>query len=179
MDTVQIKNRIVDGIVRITWDSKQFEWAPGQVMSMPRKLAEWFRDKSLYLFNPGDVSEGISAQSHYKLWIVGDASHEGSDLTKADLAEVKELLDVKNMPETNMIDPATGKPLRRVYIDPRSTGARDTRAKHHANEPGIKKVSSAIVKDAAERIADAAQGATDQEIDAAVADLTGVGQAEA
>jgi len=83
---------------------------------------------------------------------------------------VKELLDVSNMPELTRIDPQTGKPLRRVYIDPRSTGARDNFAQRE--RAATKTVSSAIVKDAAERLADAAQGASEADIQAAVDELT-------
>jgi len=170
MDNCEVRNRIIDNAVRITFDSKEVRWEPGEVKTMPRSLAEWFRDKSLYHFRPGDVNEGISAMSCYKLHITGDTAHEDHDLTKDEVNAVKELLDVSNMPELTRIDPQTGKPLRRVYIDPRSTGARDNFAQRE--RAATKTVSSAIVKDAAERLADAAQGASEADIQAAVDELT-------
>jgi len=171
MDSVEVKNRVVDGPVKITFDGTMVEWAPGEVKRLPRKLAEWFQAKSLYSFHPGDINEGIPAKSHYKLVMLGCSQDEG-DLSKLAVNEVKELLDASNMPELTRIDPTTGQPLRRVYIDPRSTGARD---KYVAKElQATKSVSSAIVREAAEQIADAAQGASEQEIEAAVADMTGV-----
>lgn len=172
MDNQEIRNRIVDGVVRITFDSKEVRWEPGEVKTMPRALAEWFRDKSLFHFRPGDVNEGISAMSCYKLHIKGDTAHEDFDLTKDEVNAVKELLDVGNMPELTRIDPLTGKALRRVYIDPRSTGARDNYAARERQ--ATKAVSSSIVRSAAEEIADAAQGASEAEIQSAVEDLTGI-----
>lgn len=147
MDSVQVKNRVCDGIVRITFDGKQVEWAPGEVKNLPRALAEWFQAKSLYLFNPGDINEGIPAKSHYKLAILGMGQDE-DDLTKEGV-NVPELLDAQNMPELTRVDPATGKPMRRVYIDPRSTGARDSSPK--------KALSKAMTKESAMALAQAAQ----------------------
>jgi len=123
MDSVEIKNRVIDSKVRITFNGKQWEWEPGEVKRMPRKNAEWFLAKSLYLFHPGDINEGIPSKSHYKLAILGEGQDE-FDLVKNDV-NVPELLDAQNMPELTRVDPATGKPMRRVYIDPRKTGAQD------------------------------------------------------
>ncbi len=123
LDSVEVKNRVADGAVCITFDGKLVEWKPGEVKRLPRKLAEWFQAKSLYLFHPGDIVEGIPAKSHYKLAILGIGQDE-FELTKAQ-SDVPELLDAQNMPELTRVDPQTGKPMRRVYIDPRSTGARD------------------------------------------------------
>lgn len=172
MDAVQVKNRIVDGMVRITFDGKQIEWAPGQSRQLPRKLAEWFVNKSLYCFYPGDVNEGLPSKAHYKLVIVGMANADESDITRAQVANVKELLDVASMPELTRIDPQTGKPMRRVYIDPRSTGANDMETRQ-AEQAATKTISSAIVKDAANKIADAAAGASDAEIVEAVTTISG------
>lgn len=169
-DTVGVKNRIVDGMVRITFDGTQIEWAPGETKQMPRKHAEWFVAKSLYLFQSGDINEGESSKSHYKLCILGGGEDE-TDLLREDVLAVKELLDAQNMPHLTHVDPATGKAMRRVYIDPRSTGASDM-AQRQAEESTTKRLSSAIVRDAAERIAEAAQDATEADIEAAVADLT-------
>ncbi len=144
MDNCAVRNRIVDHPVRITFDSKEVKWEPGEVKTMPRALAEWFRDKSLYHFRPGDVNEGISAMSCYKLHIDGDRAHEDHDLTREEVLAVKELLDTANMPELTRIDPVTGKPLRRVYIDPRSTGARDNFAQRE--RAATKTVSSAMTE---------------------------------
>ena len=171
MDTVQVKNRLVDASVRITFDGKQVVWEAGQSRSLPRKLAEWFQAKSLYCFNPGDIDEGIQAQSQYKLVIVGSGQAE-SDLTKADVQAVRELLDTQNMPGLARVDPTTGMLMRRVYIDPRSTGAND-QAQRQTEERVTKGISSRIVAEAAEQIAEAAQGATEQEIDDAVVQMTG------
>jgi hypothetical protein len=171
MDTVQLKNRLVDAPVRITFDGKQVVWNPGQARSLPRKLAEWFQAKSLYCFNPGDIDEGISAQSQYKLVILGSGQNEG-DLTKEDVQAVRELLDTQNMPGLARVDPTTGKLMRRVYIDPRATGANDM-AQRQAEERVTKGISSRIVAEAAEQIAEAAQHATEAEIDEAVVSMTG------
>lgn len=168
MDMVQVKNRIVDSPVKIVFDGKLITWAPGQVLGMPKALADWFVRKSLYLFTPGDSNYETPAVYHYKLCIVGQG--DNTDLTIAKVAETKELLDASNMPELTRVDPATGKPMRRVYIDPRQTGA-NTRAADAAERAATKKVTSAIVKAAAEEIADAAAGASEAEVEQAVAEL--------
>lgn len=156
MDNVSVKNRIVDGIVNIVFDGKQVRWEAGQTRQMPRKLADWFQAKSLYQFNPGDVNEGIPSKSLYKLVIL-DAGQDESEITKAEVANVKELLDTENMPETWVVDPATGKRMRRVFIDPRSTGARD---KYIARERQVTaKISKKIIEAGAAEIAEAAESA--------------------
>lgn len=174
LDSVELKNRIVDGPVMLTRNSRQVIWGPGEVKRMPRKLAEWFRQKSLYQFHPGDHNEGISPKWQYKLAIVGDASQDMSQLTRAHVLEVKELLDVANMPELRRVD-KDGHLMRRVYIDPRSTGAMSTSDnQRRVEEQVMQAVSKDIVSDAAGKIADAAQHASESEIEDAVADLTGV-----
>lgn len=171
MDTVQVKNRIVDAPVRITYDGKQVVWEPGQIRQLPRKLAEWFQEHSLFHFNPGDVDEGIPSKSDYKLVMLGCNQNE-HDITKDDVKAVRELLDTANMPQLARVDPTTGQLMRRVYIDPRSTGAND-QAQRRAEENVTKTLSSRIVADAAEKIAEAAQGASESEIESAVASMTG------
>lgn len=177
-DAVQLKNRIVDGQVTITYDSHPVVWAPGQIRTLPRKVAEWFRHKSMFRFNPGDHNEGISPKWEYKLAILGDTTQDSSDLTREYVASVKELLDVENMPGLTRVD-KDGHPMRRVYIDPRSTGAMArSDAQRRVEAQATRQTSSAIVHAAAEEIADAAQSATPQEIEAAVAELTGQAQGE-
>lgn len=174
MDSVELKNRIMDGPVRLIRDSREIVFAPGQSVRLPRKIAEFLRHKSMFRFNPGDFNLGIQPKWEYKLAIMEDPDQDNSPLTMDYVRGVKELLDVTNMPELTRIDPSTGQPLRRVYIDPRSTGAMGTSDSVARQESQVvKKVSSAIVRDAADRIADAAQGTSEAEIVAAVADLTG------
>lgn len=166
-DVVAIKNRIVDGPVNITYDSKPQHWDPGETKRMPRKVAEFLRHKSLFRFNPGDHNEGIPPKWDYKLAIEGDA-HDESDLTHAEVLAQKELLDVRNMPELTRTG-QDGQPLRRVYIDPRSTGAMGVSdSQRMAEERVTKQVSSAIVADAAGKIADAARGLSEKDIEQAV-----------
>jgi hypothetical protein len=173
---VQIKNRVCDGPVFITRNARQREWKPGQTLHLPRKVAEWFRDKSRFRVNPGDPNEGIQSTIEYKLVILGDGQDE-SDITREYVLSVKELLDAQNMPHLQRIDPKTGLPLRRVYIDPRSTGGfGQSDAVRQSEERVTRAVSSDIVKAAAEEIADAAQNASDQDIMSAVAELTGTDQ---
>lgn len=168
-NAVQLKNRIVDGRVMIPFDGRPVVFEPGEVKLLPRKVAEWLRNKSLYCFNPGDVVNDIPAKSHYKLAILEDPTQDATDLTRAEVAEVKELLDRSSMPELTRVDPLTGRPMRAVYIDPRSTGARDTAAIRQ--QRATSQVSHAIVEHAAEAIAEAAQKVSDREIDAAVAEF--------
>jgi len=172
LSSVTVKNRVTNEAVRITFDGRLIVWQPGESKQMPRKLADWFQAKSLYLFHPGDPTDPENPQKfHYKLAILGVGQDE-TPLTREDV-NVPELLDAQNMPELRRVDPKTGEPMRRVYINPRSTGARDDFV---AKERQVTKdVSSAIVKDAAERIADAATGVSETEIGAAVAELTGTG----
>lgn len=171
--SVSLKNRVKDGSVFITRNARQQEWKPGEVKVLPRKIAEWFRDKSRFRVNPGDPNEGIPATIEYKLVIVGDGQDE-SDITREYVLSVKELLDVQNMPHLQRIDPKTGLPLRRVYIDPRSTGGfGQSDAARQAEERVTRAVSSDIVRAAADEIATAAQNASDEEILSAVAELTG------
>lgn len=174
LDMVGVKNRVVDGKSAFVFDGKQVVWEPGETKVMPKKYAMWFTLlKSLYRFQPGDTAEGIPAKYHYKLAILGTGMDE-SDLTKAEMANVKELLDVENMPELTRIDPQTGQPMRRVYIDPRSTGAMgQSDVARQRETAATKKVSSAIVQHAAEEIADAAQGASETEIVEAVKSISG------
>lgn len=168
---VKVKNRVVDARTVITHNGKAIVWEPGETKSMPRKLGEWFVYlKSLYRFNPGSSDEGIPATYSYKLCIVGDP-HPETDLTKADMAKVKELLDVENMPDLVRVDTATGVQMKRVYIDPRSTGANDF-AQRALEQEVTKRQSSKIVKAAAAEIAEAAEKASPEEIVAAVEDLT-------
>lgn len=172
-DNVQLKNRIVDGRVTVTYNSRAVIWEPGQIKTLPRKVAEWFRHKSMFRFNPGDHNEGISPKWEYKLAILEDATQDSTDLTKDYVAGVKELLDVSNMPQLTRVD-KDGHPLRRVYIDPRSTGAMSkSDVARRVEEQAVRQTSSAIVHAAAEEIADAAQGASDADIEAAVNELTG------
>jgi hypothetical protein len=173
LNSVQLKNRIEDGPVMITRNARQVRWEAGEVKTLPLKIAEWFRDKSRFRVNPGDHNEGISPTIEYKLVILGQGADE-TPLTREYVLSVKELLDVQNMPQLTRIDPKTGEPLRRVYIDPRSTGGMgQSDAAKQREEAVTRQVSSDIVRSAAEAIADAAQGASEQEIEAAVADLTG------
>lgn len=168
---VEVKNRVVDGRTVITHNGKAIVWEPGEVKRMPRKLGDWFVYlKSLYRFNPGSSDEGIPATYSYKLCIIGDP-HPETDLTRADLKKVQELLDVDNMPDLVRVDTATGVKMKRVYIDPRSTGANDF-AQRALEQEVTKRQSSKIVKAAAAEIAEAAQGASEGEIADAVADLT-------
>ena len=169
---VEVKNRVVDGKTVITYNGKSIEWGPGEIKRMPRIVGEWFVYlKSFYRLNPGNSEEGIPQTYSYRLVILGDGQDE-SDLTREELSKVKELLDVENMPDLVRIDPTTGKPMRRVYIDPRSTGANDY-AQRQRERAVTKEVSSRIVTAAAVEIAAAAQQASEGEIEAAVAELTG------
>jgi len=173
VNSVSIKNRVCDGSVFITRNARQQEWKPGEVKVLPRKIAEWFRDKSRFRVNPGEPNEGIPSTIEYKLVILGDGADE-TDITREYVLSVKELLDVANMPQLQRIDPKTGLPLRRVYIDPRSTGGMGQSDTVRRTEEAVTKaVSSDIVRAAADAIADAAQNASPAEIEAAVADLTG------
>lgn len=166
-DVVEVKNRVVDGPVNITYDAKPQHWEPGESKRMPRKVAEFLRHKSLFRFNPGDHNEGIPPKWEYKLAIIGD-SHDESPITHAEVLAVKELLDVKNMPELTRTAP-DGHVMKRVYIDPRSTGAMGASdSQRMAEERVTRQVSSAIVSDAAGKIADAAAGLTERDIEQAV-----------
>lgn len=181
MNVVQVKNRIVNGKVRQTFDGKEFLWEPGEVKTMPRAHAEWFVEKSMYLMLPGDIDEGTPASSHYKLVILGDGRDE-SDLQRAEVAEVQELLDVKNMPQLQRVDPKTGEPMRRVYINPRSTGAMAKSDEvFKAEKSVVEKVSKAIIKQGANDIADAVEqtGADEKEIEQAVKTVSGRMEARA
>jgi len=173
LESVEVRNRIVDRRVSITRNAKPVVWEPGEVKRMPRVMAEWFIElKSMYKFYPGNLDDGTPSKRHYLLTIVGDPKYDQTDLTKAEVAGQKELLDVANMPELTRVD-AQGNAMRRVYIDPRSTGAMSQSDTESAREKRvISAVSKDIVRAGAEAIADAAQNATVQEIEAAVADLT-------
>jgi len=174
LDGVDIKNRVVDGPVFLTYNARQVKWEPGEVKRMPRALALWFQNKSMFHLNPGDYNEGIPSKIEYKLAIIGQRGEDESDITREYVLSVKELLDVQNMPQLQRIDPKTGLPMRRVYIDPRSTGGMSQSDNvRRAEEQVTRRVSSAIVHDAAEKIADAAQGVTEADIEAAVGELTG------
>jgi len=172
MNIVQLKNRVIDRAVHLTYDGKHLEFKPGEVVNIARPIAEWLLNKSLYRFNPGDENQDppIPASYHYKLCILGGSTDE-SDLTSVDINR-KELLDVENMPSLNRVDPTTGKTMRRVYLNPSATGAVDnvTRNERQAQQA----VSSAIIKHAAEEIAEAVQSVSDAEIDSAVKDMAGV-----
>lgn len=177
MDSVELKNRIEDAPVVIVRDAKEIRIAPGQSVRLPRKVAEFLRHKSLFRFNPGDYQLGIPPKWDYKLAIVGDP-HDDTPLTREEVLAQKELLDVKNMPELSRTAP-DGTVLRRVYIDPRSTGAMGQSDGLAREEKGVvRKVTSGIVREAAEQIADAAvrTGVSEAEIGAAVAELTGKGE---
>ena len=178
LDVVQIKNRIEDGPVMIVRNSRQVIWGPGETKSLPRKIADWFLNKSRFRVNPGDHNEGIPAKIEYKLVILNQGQDE-SPITREYVLSVKELLDVENMPHLQRLDPKTGLPLKRVYIDPRSTGGMSLHDQQRQLEQRVmRQVSSDIVHAAADEIADAAVNASEQEIEAAVAELTGVGARE-
>lgn len=169
LDGVEIKNRIVDGVVKLLFDGRPVEFAPGEVKRTARKVAEFLRDKSLFCFNPGDYNDGIPPTYMRKLCILNNGEDE-SDLYREDVAKVRELLDVNNMPQLARVDPATGLPMRRVYIDPRSTGAMGTSDSQHTKEKQVvKETSSAIIADAAGKIVDAVKQTGVSEADIAVA----------
>lgn len=171
LSIVTIRNRVSDGKVRITFNSKEYVWEPGETKQMPRDHAEWFRAKSLFRLNPGDLNEGIPASSEYKLSIVEDTPNEG-DITKAYVENVQELLDVSNMPELMRVDPTTGKPMRRVYIDPRSTGAASTAIARERLEQTVKtKLSSAMIAEGANTMADIASKMSEEEFESVVEEL--------
>lgn len=181
MNVVVVKNRVCDGKVRQNFDGREFLWEPGGTKTMPRAHAEWFVAKSMYLMLPGDINEGTPASSHYKLVIVGDGQDE-SDITRETLSNVKELLDTKNMPQLTRVDPKTGEPMRRVYIDPRSTGAMaGAVARERQEEAVVERVSKAIIKQGANDIADAVEqtGADEAEIETAVKKISGRVEARA
>lgn len=167
VNTVGLKNRVVDAPVKITFDGKVVEWAPGETKMLPRKYSEWFQHKSLYKFHPGDTTFGEPSRFYYKLCIVGEGDQ--SDLTYAE-TNVQELLDVSNMPDLVRVDPATGKPMRRVYIDPRSTGASSSQVDRQEAQ-AQRATSEAIKADAVETITQAASQLSEAEIDAQVDQL--------
>lgn len=181
MDVVQVKNRIKDGSFTKWHDSKPYTWGPGEVVSMARGAAEWFVDRSIYGMNQGDPVMGIPAKHLYRLCIVGSPGDEG-EITMAMVRERKELLDAQNMPELTRIDPATGEPMKRVYIDPRGTGAMSRSDELHRKEQAVtQKVSKAIIRQGANDIAEAVEqtGADDAEIETAVKTISGKMEARA
>ncbi len=162
MDTVPIKNRVVDGMVCITFDRQQIVWQPGEVKGMPRKVAEWFIRKSMYSFQPGDESRGIKAKAHYTLCIVGDGKDE-SELTDEQRRR-PELIDRSGM---QPYDLKTGKPMRVVYIDPNQVaGVNELNAKAYAQdkvqERAVEAVSEKIVQVAANEAGDIADKVLDE-----------------
>lgn len=170
VDSVQVVNRVQDAPVKITFDGRTVTWQPSETKSLPRKMAEWFQHKSLYKFQPGNTLYDEPARFHYKLGIVGVTDCE--PLTFAEVNRM-EILDRDNMPPK--LDRETRQPLRTVYIDPRGTGV--STADLDSKEREVKRaISGAIVRDAAEKIAEAAEQASPAEIDAAVSGMVGTPQ---
>ncbi len=116
LDEVQVKNRVVDAPVTLTYDLEEITWAPGQTRHMPKKLAEWFVAKSWFKFNSD------TGKRWYKLVILGKGQDE-SDLTAAEVTR-PELLDRENMRST-AFDKETGEALRPVYLDPNGVSGVD------------------------------------------------------
>lgn len=152
MDTVPIKNRVVDGMVCIVFDRKQIVWKAGEVKAMPKKVAEWFVRKSMYLFSPGDENRGIKAQGYYTLVIVGGGKDE-TDITD-DKRHPPELIDRSRM---QPYDLKTGQPMRVMYIDPNSVVGVDSLvnradAQDRVQKDAVDKVSDAIIQHTANEV---------------------------
>lgn len=170
-DFVQIKNRIKDGYFRKVHNAHEEVWAPGETKTMLRVLAEWFRDRSWLKINPGDVHEGTPAKNEYRLCILGEGQDE-FDITLDYVKGVKELLDVDNMPQLTRVDPKTGEPMKRVYIDPRSTGAMGkSDAQRQLDDRVRSEVTKAMVSDGAEKIAEVVAQMPQEEFEQVVAEL--------
>lgn len=171
LDVVEIKNLVEDGKVRMTFDGKEYLWTEGEVKRMPRAHAEWFRAKSMFRLNPGDLNEGTTSIAEFKLAILGEGQDE-KPITKAYVAGVHELLDVDHMPQLTRVDPKTGEPMRRVYIDPRSTGAMGkSDAQKRVDDTVRSEVSKAMISQGAEQIAEIAAKMPDDEFQSIVAEL--------
>lgn len=152
MDTVPIKNRVVDGLVCITFDRKQIVWKPGEVKGMPRKVAEWFVRKSMYSFSPGDENRGIKATGHHTLVILGMGKDE-SDITDEERRK-PELIDRSRM---QAYDLKTGQPMKVIYIDPNAVNgvdALDAKAwgQDRVQAAAVEKVSDAIINHTANEV---------------------------
>lgn len=75
---VPVKNRIIDAEVSIIFNSETWVWKPGETVYLPRDIADWMRNHSLYML------DNNTYQHKYKLCIVGEHQDE-SDLIFADL----------------------------------------------------------------------------------------------
>lgn len=150
MDTVRIKNRVTDGTVTILHNKEAYDFAPGEVKQMPRKLAQWMLRKGWYKWIAGNTALGRKAQILNKLVILETGKDE-SDLTAGD-TEALTLVPITK------IDPSTGKPLRMIAINPSDTGA-DTAemALMERDRQTNQKIRTAVAEDTADKIIKSAQ----------------------
>lgn len=105
--TVPVKNRVVDGQVRITFDSQEVVWEPGEVKHLPEAYADWFQGKSLYQL------DNVFYKHKYRLAVLGKGQDE-SDLSVAQLPNrADSIIDWNNR---RYIDQKTQKEYRRVEV---------------------------------------------------------------
>jgi hypothetical protein len=150
MDTVKIKNRVVDAPVVIVHNKEEYAFGPGEVKSMPRKLAQWMLRKGWYKWIAANTALGRKAQILNKLVILGT----GKDETDLHVQDTEALTLV---PITK-IDPATGKPLRMVAINPGDTGADTAEMALMERDRQVNaKLREAVTNDVAEKITRSAQ----------------------
>jgi hypothetical protein len=165
VDSVPVKNRIVDGSFTQMFDGELVTWTPGEVKHLPRSYAEWFVHKSCFKF---DIAGG---KHGYRLCIVGVGADE-SDLTAAEVAAQKELIDREKLGPT-MFTP-DGKPLTPTTV-PLSGLAGQIRAEEmkivDAERAAKDELRAERFDAAVEKLAAAAEKLSPAEIDAAAAEI--------
>lgn len=145
MDTVKLKNRVVDAPVTIIHNCEEYTFGPGEVRQMPRKLAQWLLRKGWYRWIAANTAIGRKAQILNKLVILGEGKDE-TDLYVDDT-------DALTLVPVTKIDPQTGKPLRMVAINPADTGADSAEMALMERDRQVSaQIREAVQNDAAEKI---------------------------
>lgn len=166
MDSVQVKNRVIDGSVCVIHDREPWVWGPGETKTLARKAADWFVRKSMYSMTVGDTARDIPAVRHHKLVILGSGKDE-SDLSDQQTM-VPELIDRSNM---RAIDLKTGLPMKVVYIDPNTVAGTEQIA---SRADSITKQTKEHISD---RIMDTTVSAVKEIADALPTEVIGDGEA--
>lgn len=152
MDNVQLKNRVVDAPVTILHNKEEYTWQPGEVRSMPRKLAQWMLRKGWYKWIAGNTALGRRPEILNKLVILNTGKDE-SDLRVTET-------DALTLVPITKIDPTTGKALRMVAINPTETGADSAEMALAQRDAQVREtIKKAVTADAAAKIEKAADEA--------------------
>jgi hypothetical protein len=110
-DVVPIKNRLVNGPVKVIRDAKEFTWEAGETKLLPRQVA-WF------VISKSTRKRDLKGKEKVQLLVIVGGGKPESDLKAESFAGPQELV------EKQWFD-RDGTPLRAVYLDVNGTGVED------------------------------------------------------